>query len=112
MTPVTSMEELEKLLESSETAIVFKHSTRCPVSAMALLEVKRFVSARPDVLVHLIKVVEDRPLSLHFAKRVGVPHESPQAILLRSGKAVWHDSHEGVTVDALDSAASASSHPS
>jgi bacillithiol system protein YtxJ len=108
MRPVNSVEELEALLESGGPAFVFKHSTRCPVSARAFLEVKRFVSVRRDVPVYLLKVVEDRPVSLHLAERIGVRHESPQAILIRSGRAVWHESHEGVTVDALDSAASAS----
>lgn len=107
MRPVTSLEDLESLLESGETALVFKHSTRCPVSARALLEVKRFVSARPEVPVYLLKVIEDRPVSLRLAERIGVRHESPQAILLRGGRAVWHGSHERVTVDELDSATSA-----
>jgi bacillithiol system protein YtxJ len=102
MRPVTSLEALESLLESGETALVFKHSTRCPISARALLEVKRFTSARPDVPVYLLKVIEDRPVSLRLAERIGVRHESPQAILLRGGRAVWHGSHDRVTVDELD----------
>ena len=108
MRPVTSVEALESLLESGETALVFKHSTRCPISARALLEVKRFTSARPDLPVYVVKVIEDRSVSLRLADRIGVRHESPQAILLRNGRAVWHGSHDRVTVDELDWATTAS----
>ncbi|MEE3181603.1 MAG: monothiol bacilliredoxin BrxC family protein, partial [Planctomycetota bacterium] len=49
-------------------------------------------------------VVEDRPVSLELAERLGVLHQSPQAILVRDGQAVWNDSHEGVTSAALKDA--------
>ena len=44
----------------------------------------------------------DSPAQL--AERLGVLHQSPQAILVRDGQAVWNDSHEGVTSAALKDA--------
>ncbi len=108
---VTTCEEAETLLASSETVVVFKHSTRCPVSAWAFEEVKRFEAAHPEIPVHLLKVVEDRPVSLYLADRLGVRHQSPQAILVRSGQAVWNTSHEGVTAGALEAATAAAGQP-
>jgi hypothetical protein len=35
------------------------------------------------------------------SKRLGVRHETPQAILLRDGKPVWKASHFRITADAL-----------
>jgi bacillithiol system protein YtxJ len=49
-------------------------------------------------------VVANRDLSLLAAERTGVVHQSPQAILLRSGKAVWSESHHGITAASLDTA--------
>ncbi|MGE5673359.1 MAG: monothiol bacilliredoxin BrxC family protein [Mycobacterium leprae] len=51
-----------------------------------------------------VRVIEERPVSLHLAERIGVQHQSPQVILIQSGKALWHDSHRAITVDALKAA--------
>jgi bacillithiol system protein YtxJ len=82
-------------------ALVFKHSTRCPVSTAAHREVVRFRSLRPEAAVYVVHVVEQRDLSKAVAQRTGIRHESPQAIVLAGGSVLWSDSHEGVTADAL-----------
>jgi bacillithiol system protein YtxJ len=55
----------------------------------------------PDVPVCLVDVIGQRPLSREIAGRLSIAHESPQAILLRSGTPVWHASHFGVTAEAM-----------
>jgi bacillithiol system protein YtxJ len=52
-----------------------------------------------------VRVIEERPISLALAERAGVRHESPQALLIKNGKGVWHDSHWGITAAALKVAA-------
>lgn len=56
------------------------------------------------VPVYLIDVVVNRDVSNAVAARVGVPHESPQAILLRRGEPVWQASHGGVRARAMAAA--------
>lgn len=51
-----------------------------------------------------VRVIEERPLSLRLTELVGVPHASPQVILIVGGQAVWHDSHRAITVEALQAA--------
>lgn len=51
-----------------------------------------------------VRVIEERPVSLAFADRVACRHASPQAVLVKSGQAVWSDSHWNITVDALTKA--------
>lgn len=67
---------------------VFKHSTSCPVSARAAGEVR---AMRTDMPIYWIDVREQRELSNWVAAHCGVPHESPQLILLKDGKveATW-----------------------
>ena len=101
MQPVRDSEELERAFREP-WALVFKHSTRCPVSSAAWREVAAFRKAHPDAVVLVVHVVEQRALSNAVASRTGVRHESPQAILLENGRVAWHDSHEGVTAAALD----------
>ena len=82
-------------------AVVYKHSPICPVSFRAEREVERFASEHPQVPVYRVDVVGDRPVARAIAERLGIPHESPQAILPCAGSPVWHDAHGGVTAAAL-----------
>ena len=51
-----------------------------------------------------VRVIEERPVSLAFADKVGAKHASPQAVLIKDGKALWQDSHYNITVEALKAA--------
>ena len=101
MNPVKDANELERAF-GEPWALVFKHSTRCPVSAMAWREVASFRKGHPEAAVYVVHVVEQRGLSNVVATRTGVRHESPQAILLENGRVRWTASHEGVTAGALE----------
>ena len=85
----------------SPRAVLFKHSTRCPVSAYVIDEVMDFAEAHPEWPVFVLKVIEHRPLSNAVTERLGVRHESPQAFVLRGGRVEWHGSHNEVTADTL-----------
>jgi bacillithiol system protein YtxJ len=52
----------------------------------------------------IVRVIEERPVSLALAQQVGVTHQSPQALLIKNGKAIWNDSHYSITADALKAA--------
>jgi bacillithiol system protein YtxJ len=61
---------------------LFKHSTRCPISASAA----GVVRAHPfDLPVYWVNVVEQRDLSNWIAATYSVPHESPQLLEIRGG---------------------------
>ncbi len=90
---------------SEGTALLYKHSSRCPLSAGVLHDVRHFAEARRDIPVYKVPVIEQRALSNRIADRLGVDHESPQVILVVNGRAVWHASHDDVTESALDEAA-------
>lgn len=110
MRELRSMADLNEMLEASYRVpiLLFKHSTRCPVSAWASQEWARF-AASPEarrVGLAMVRVIESRPVSLAVARQVGVAHESPQAILVRNGRGVWSRSHYGITAQALKAAAS------
>jgi bacillithiol system protein YtxJ len=54
--------------------------------------------------VSLVVVQRARDVSSEIASRTGVRHESPQAIVLRNGEAVWSASHYDITSDAVEQA--------
>ena len=49
----------------------------------------------------MVTVQSHRSVSDHAAARLGIRHETPQAILLRDGRPVWSASHFRITADAL-----------
>lgn len=101
MRQLRTQEEAEAVF-AEEVALLYKHSTRCPVSLMARAEVERFAGEHPELPVYLVDVVFDRPVSRYVAERTGTVHHSPQAILLRGGEPVWEGSHLGITAGALE----------
>jgi bacillithiol system protein YtxJ len=86
----------------AEVAIVYKHSPRCPTSRYAMHEVRSFADNRPDVPVYLVDVVKNRALSQQLADDLGVPHRSPQVILLRCGSVQADASHHSISDDLLE----------
>lgn len=88
-------------------ALLFKHSTACGTSMEALEQLKAYL-ASPDypsgMPVAVVRVIEERPLSLQLAERIQVRHQSPQAILVKDGKPLWQASHYSITRDALHKA--------
>ena len=52
--------------------------------------------------IYLVRVIEEPEVSRHLAVTLGVPHESPQLIVLRNGSVVWSASHSGITYQALE----------
>lgn len=104
--PIRSDEDFSALREASntETVLIFKHSTQCPISSMAHAELEKFAAAAADVRIGLVRVIEERPVSQGIEAALGVQHESPQAIFLKNGQPVWHDSHRKITQEALQQA--------
>lgn len=84
--------------------VLFKHSTACAISSMALREMYRLATDRRDVEVRLIDVRADRMISTAVAELLDIRHESPQVIVLRHGEPVWHGSHYRVTAEQVERA--------
>ncbi len=101
MHEVSSAAALEQAL-GSERAILYKHSTRCSVSAWVIDEVLQFARTHPDWTVYVLKVIEQRGLSDAVADQLGVRHESPQAFVIREGRCVWNASHSAINAESLD----------
>ena len=100
---LTTATELDEALRLP-LVVLFKHSTACAISSIAMREMWRLATERTDLDVRLIDVRADRPLSNAVAELLGIRHESPQVIVLRHGEPVWHGSHYRVTVEQVERA--------
>jgi len=100
---LTSIDDLDSAIVSSEnrTVVLFKHSTRCSISRMAL---KMFESdwdeSLAEVDAHFLDLLEHRDISAAIAEKLGVSHQSPQMIVLQAGRSVHHSNHS--SIDAAD----------
>ena len=98
--PLTAEAQLGELISKSATRpqVIFKHSTRCSISAVAMQRLRR--GALPnDLDFYYLDLIAYRSLSNKVAEQFGVQHESPQILIIRNGGCVYDESHMGITVD-------------
>jgi bacillithiol system protein YtxJ len=107
LTPLRSLADLERELAAShvQPVVLFKHSHTCGISAEALDELRLHLEQRAhDARYAWVTVQTHRDISNAIAVKLGVRHETPQAILVRGGRPVWSASHFRVNVTELDKA--------
>jgi len=105
--PLSHINELDAAIAESRErpVLLFKHSRTCGISCEALDELRAHLEAGSAAAAYrLITVQSHRHISDEAAARLGVRHETPQAILLRDGQPVWTASHFRITKHHLDSA--------
>jgi bacillithiol system protein YtxJ len=102
-----TVEELDQALaESAERPVLlFKHSLTCPISSRAYREFQTYLEAADSrVAYKLITVQTAREVSGSAAEKLGVTHQSPQAILVQNGASVWAESHYAITSESIQEA--------
>ncbi len=90
---------------SNKPVLIFKYSPVCPVSHYSQNEFNIFIDENDNLHSKVdfcqVNVVAARPISQEIAATLSIKHESPQAILLKDGEVIWHDSHSGVNRQSL-----------
>ncbi|MBW3019756.1 bacillithiol system redox-active protein YtxJ [Candidatus Woesearchaeota archaeon] len=82
--------KFNSISEISNNAIIFKHSNACPTSFRAKEEVDK-IAKNNDV--NIIIVQENRKLSNEIEEHYKIKHESPQIIIIKSGKVIGKLNH-------------------
>lgn len=101
--PLQSEAQLKEIISSSSTRpqVIFKHSTRCSVSAMAKNRLEK--STEPENAdFHFLDLIRYRTLSNQIADDLHVRHESPQVIILKDGRPVYNESHSAIYMDEIE----------
>ena len=82
--------------------LLFKHSTRCSISASAKYRLESDLPLLEQSMdVHLLDLILHRDISAEIASMFGVRHESPQVILLQHGNSVLDLSHYDIDAAAI-----------
>ena len=105
---ISQLEEIKK--ESFKRPVgIFKHSTRCSISAAALSRLERGWNQQSkghEISMYFLNLLKHRDISNQIVIDFEVSHESPQFILLKNGQTVYHASHFGINLDTILSEAS------
>jgi bacillithiol system protein YtxJ len=102
--PLTDLGQLNEIINESVTkpVAIFKHSTRCSVSRMALRQFENEFDLSDKVTLYFLDLLNHRDVSNEIATRFGVEHQSPQLILINNGKAIYDASHSSIDAESLE----------
>ena len=93
--------QLNEIIIASEEkpVVIFKHSTRCSVSRMALKQFENEFNLQGKMDAYYLDLIENRAISNEIASKFGVVHQSPQLLVIKNGKCIYNISHS--EIDAL-----------
>lgn len=94
--PLTETAQLNEIVELSneKLVVIFKHSTRCGISSGVLSRFEKATdSTLETVAFYYLDLIQYRNLSNQISQEFNVYHQSPQAIYLKNGVVVKHESH-------------------
>ena len=99
---LTDLGQLNEIMDLSheQPVAIFKHSTRCSISRMALKQFENEFDLEGSVTPYFLDLLNHRDISNEIATRFEVYHQSPQLLLIKEGKAVYDASHSDI--DALE----------
>ncbi|WP_395054311.1 bacillithiol system redox-active protein YtxJ [Flavobacterium sp.] len=102
-TQLTDLGQLNEIIDLStvKPVLIFKHSTRCSISRMALKQFENEFDLEEKVTPYFLDLLENRSISNEISTRFDVEHQSPQLILIKDGKAIYTVSHSDIEVDEL-----------
>lgn len=83
--------------------VIFKHSTRCSISAAALNRIERSwdTGEMKEIEPYFLDLIAHRTTSDAVALHYEIRHESPQVLVIRKGECIYHVSHMGIDYNDL-----------
>ncbi len=100
---LSELDTLNQINEISKNkpVLIFKHSTRCSISAASLnrLERKWNTDKAQNLEAYFLDLIANRDISNAIAEKYGVDHQSPQILLIQNGECVYDNSHFGISFD-------------
>ena len=103
LTDLGQLNEISQL-SNEKPVVIFKHSTRCSISRMALKQFENeYDLSDNEVTTYFLDLLSFRDISNEIASRFNVVHQSPQLLLIVGGKSVYDVSHSAIDADELKS---------
>ncbi|HHP7241375.1 MAG TPA: bacillithiol system redox-active protein YtxJ [Cyclobacteriaceae bacterium] len=101
-------ETLEELKNGSfnQPVIIYKHSTRCSISATTLFRLERGWNFDEigDCKLYFLDLIRYRKISNEIADMFNVEHQSPQVLVIVNGSCIYHASHLSINYASINEA--------
>jgi len=96
-------QQLNEIKQESKNkaVVIFKHSTRCSISRMALKQFEREFDLEDKITPYFLDLLEYRIISNAIASLFNVTHQSPQILVIKNGISVYDASHGDIQVEDL-----------
>ena len=103
--PLADLGQFNEIIQLSneKPVVIFKHSTRCSISRMALKNFENEYDLGENIAPYFLDLIAFRDISNEIASRFEVVHQSPQLLLIIGGKSVYDVSHSAIDADELKS---------
>jgi bacillithiol system protein YtxJ len=91
-------QQLESILEESfdNKILIFKHSTRCSISRMALKQFENEFLSPDKVQCYYLDLLNFREVSNEIALKFNIEHQSPQLLIISNGVCTASYSHSEI----------------
>ncbi len=99
---LTDEEQLKQIVCKSQNRpqVIFKHSTRCSISSVALQRLQK--ADQPfDIDFYFLDLIAFRGLSNKVSEVFQVTHESPQVLVIKDGDCIYDESHLAISMNEI-----------
>lgn len=91
----------EESFQNNLGIAIYKHSTRCSISSVAKTRLSLSWDFKEELPIYYLDLLSYRHISDLIAEKFNVFHESPQLIVIKNGKVIYHNSHLSISVKDL-----------
>lgn len=96
---LTEAMQIAEIKEKSHVRpqVIFKHSTTCGISRMVLNMFTQNYSLKEEEMdLYFLDLHRNRAVSNQVSEEFQVRHESPQLLIVKGGKVIFHNSHGAI----------------
>jgi bacillithiol system protein YtxJ len=109
LTDISQLNDIQHLSKEQSsnglTVLLFKHSTRCSISSMALSRLESKWKDDEKIPTYYLDLLNHRDISNEIESLYSVEHASPQVLLIKNGECIYHASHTAINaVEILEAA--------
>ncbi|GAA0872382.1 bacillithiol system redox-active protein YtxJ [Gangjinia marincola] len=102
---LNKLDQLNEIKNNSKERpqVLFKHSTRCSISSMALSRFEREYDVEDSKAdIYYLDLIVHRDISNAIAEEFNVQHQSPQVIVLKDNEVVYTASHNAISAKEIE----------
>ena len=99
---LTAEDQLQKIIVKSQgkPQVIFKYSSCCQFSEVVFQRLQKNCCPG-EVDFHFLDLNDYSHISEKVSEIFGVPHQSPQILVINQGQCVFHESHPEISLEGI-----------